>query len=62
MADWSDAMESAIGLGLPWRLLCHKLAKYDKETGQVEYTTTMEDYHTYTEGLIEVSVCYSRVS
>ncbi|XP_071044388.1 serine/threonine-protein phosphatase with EF-hands pef-1 [Parasteatoda tepidariorum] len=53
LADWSDAMESAIGLGLPWRLLCHKLAKYDKETGQVEYTTTMEDYHTYTEGLIE---------
>lgn len=49
-------MESAIGLGLPWRLLCSKLARYDQETGQVEYTTTMEDYHTYTEGLIEVCI------
>lgn len=53
ITDWCEAMETAIGLGLPWRLLCPKLARYDEESGQVEYTTTMEDYHTYTEGLIE---------
>lgn len=53
ITDWCEAMETAIGLGLPWRLLCPKLARYDPDTGQVEYTTTMEDYHTYTEGLIE---------
>ncbi|KAF8785412.1 Serine/threonine-protein phosphatase with like protein [Argiope bruennichi] len=51
--DWCEAMEAAVGLGLPWRLLCPKLAVYDPEKQLVEYSTTLEDYHTYTEGLIE---------
>ncbi|GBL93693.1 Serine/threonine-protein phosphatase with EF-hands pef-1 [Araneus ventricosus] len=53
LTDWCEAMEEAVGLGLPWRLLCPKLAHYDEERQLVEYTTTLEDYHTYTEGLIE---------
>ncbi|GFQ73959.1 hypothetical protein TNCT_223281 [Trichonephila clavata] len=53
LTDWCEAMEEAVGLGLPWRLLCPKLAHYDEDRQQVEYTTTLEDYHTYTEGLIE---------
>lgn len=53
ISDWCDAMDAAIGLGLPWRLICSKLARYDEKTGMVEYMSTMEDYHTYTEGLIE---------
>ncbi|KAG8199918.1 hypothetical protein JTE90_015901 [Oedothorax gibbosus] len=51
--DWCAAMEEGVGLGLPWRLLCPKLAVLNEENQQVEYTTTLEDYHTYTEGLID---------
>ncbi|GIY92772.1 hypothetical protein CEXT_662463 [Caerostris extrusa] len=53
LSDWCEAMEEAIGLGLPWRLLCSKLANFDAERQLVDYSSTLNNYATYTEGLIE---------
>ncbi|XP_067134828.1 serine/threonine-protein phosphatase with EF-hands pef-1-like [Centruroides vittatus] len=44
ISDWCSVMEKEVGLNLPWRLLCHKMAQCDLEQGTVDYNTTFDDF------------------
>lgn len=44
ISQWCDIMKTVVGLHLPWRLLCPKIAKFDAVTGTVAYESTFEEY------------------
>ncbi|XP_022250192.1 serine/threonine-protein phosphatase with EF-hands 2-like isoform X1 [Limulus polyphemus] len=41
---WCDIMKEVVGLQLPWRLLCPKIAKLDPLSGNVYYESIFQEY------------------
>lgn len=53
VTDWGNTIESVVGVKLPWRLLCPKIARYNTNEGLVEYKSSFEEYALTNNSLAE---------